>query len=137
MSKLAASVVPWFHPALGLAAVALLAHAARRGLEIRRRVRPSGRLSHPLLARRAWWFVAANWVLGLLTVHFFRPDLDLAASTHFQAGTAVLLLLSVAALVSRRIDVDPRMRRLHPAIGAAALLLAGVQVFLGLQMTRW
>jgi hypothetical protein len=134
---LAASVVPWLHPALGLAAVALLVHAARRGLELRRRVRPSGRVPHPVLARRAWWLIAGNWVLGLLTVHFFRPELDLAASTHFQAGTAVLVLLSIAAIVSRRIEADPRMRRLHPAIGAAALLLAGVQVFLGLQMTRW
>jgi hypothetical protein len=132
-----ASVVPWLHPALGLAAVLVLAHAARRGLEIRRGVRSRGRLPHPVLATRAWAFVAANWVLGLLTVHFFRPDLDLAASTHFQAGTAVLVLLSIAGLVSRRIDADPRLRRIHPALGAVALLLAGVQVFLGLQMTRW
>ena len=136
MSGFTASVVPWLHPALGLAAVALLVHAARRGLEIRRGVR-SGRAAHPKLAARAWWFVAANWVLGLLTVHFFRPDLDLAASTHFQAGTAMLLVLSIAGLSSLWIDADPRMRRIHPAIGAVALLLAGVQVFLGLQMTRW
>jgi len=137
VSSFATSVVPWLHPALGLAAVALLAHAARRGLDIRRRVRSSGRVSHPTLARRAWLFVAVNWVLGLLTVHFFRPDLDLAASTHFQAGTTVLILLSIAGLSSRWIDADPRIRRIHPAIGAVALLLAGVQVFLGLQMTRW
>jgi uncharacterized membrane protein len=135
--SLAASVIPWLHPALGLAAVVLLAHAARHGLNIRRRARSDARLSHPRLALRAWWLVAANWVLGLLTVRFFRPDLDLAASTHFQAGTAVLVLLSIAGLLSRRIDEDPRMRRIHPAIGAIALLLAGVQVFLGLQMTRW
>ena len=44
---------------------------------------------------------------------------------------------TLAGVASRWIDVDPRVRRLHPVIGAAALLLAGVQVFLGLQMTRW
>ncbi|HWP66545.1 MAG TPA: DUF4079 family protein [Candidatus Limnocylindria bacterium] len=137
MSDLAAGIVPWLHPALGLAAVWQLVRAARRGLDVRRRVQPTRGLPHPVLARRAWWFVAGNWVLGLLTVRFFRPELDLAASTHFQAGTAVLVLLTLAGLVSRRIDADPRLRRLHPAIGAAALLLAAVQVFLGLQLTRW
>jgi hypothetical protein len=38
------------------------------------------------------------------------------------------------ALVSRRIDHDPRARAVHPWIGATALLLSGVQVFLGLQL---
>ena len=137
MTDLAASVVPWLHPALGLATVAVLAHAARRGLEVRRGTRGVRGLPHPRLARRAWWLVLASWVLGLVTVWTCRPELDLATSTHFKAGTAVLVLLTLAGVVSRWIDVDPRVRRLHPAIGAAALLLAGVQVFLGLQMTRW
>jgi len=135
VSDFAASVIPWLHPALGLAAVALLLQAARRGLDIRRRVR-SGR-AHPKLAMRAWWFIAANWLLGLWTVGSFREDLELATSSHFLAGTALLVLLSIAGLSSRWIDADPRMRRIHPVIGAVALLLAGVQLFLGLQMTRW
>jgi uncharacterized protein DUF4079 len=133
-----ASVVPWLHPALGLAAVAVLVQAARRGLAVRRRTPRAGReLPHPELARRAWWLVLGNWVLGLLTVWKYRPELDVATSTHFKAGTAVLVLLTLAGVASRWIDADPRVRRLHPVIGAAALLLAGVQVFLGLQMTRW
>jgi hypothetical protein len=136
VSGFAASVVPWLHPALGLVAVAVLVRAARRGQALRARRRWRG-MPHPRLAFTAWLLVAGNWVLGLLTVRFFRPELDVATSTHFQAGTALLVVLSLAGLVSLRMDADPRLRRLHPAIGAAALLLAGVQLFLGLQMTRW
>jgi hypothetical protein len=137
VSDFAAAVVPWLHPALGLLAVALLVKAARRGLAVRSGPLPYRHLAHPTLAFLAWLFVLVNWLLGLLTVRFYRPDLDLAASTHFQAGSALLALLTLAGGLSFWIYADPRVRRIHPAIGAAALLLAGVQVFLGLQMTRW
>jgi len=43
-------------------------------------------------------------------------------------------LLTLAALLSRRVPDDPRARLLHPLVGATAVLLAGVQVFLGLQI---
>ena len=136
MSGFAASVVPWLHPALGLLTVGVLVQAARRGQALRKR-RPWRGTPHPRLGFVAWTLVAGNWILGLLTVRVYRPELDLATSAHFKAGTALLVVLSLAGLVSLRIDADPRLRRLHPAIGAAALLLAGVQLFLGLQMTRW
>ena len=139
MSDFAASVVPWFHPALGLLAVAVLVRAAQRGLALRN-PGPGPRprhLPHPNVAAAAWLLVGGNWILGLLTVRFFRPELTVAESTHFQAGTALLVVLSMAGLASLWIHRDPRVRRIHPAIGAVALLLAGVQVFLGLQMTRW
>lgn len=139
MTWFAAAVVPWLHPATGLVTVLLMARAAAFGLSARRGgMRASGqRASHVTLARRVWWLVLANWLLGLGTVWAYRPELDVAASTHFTAGTGVLLVLSVARLVSRRIPVDPRARTWHPVLGAVALLLAGVQVFLGLQLTRW
>ena len=137
MRDLAATVVPWLHPATGLLAVALVVKAARRGLAVRHGPLPYRHLAHPTLAVCAWLFVLGNWVLGLLTVRFYRPELDLAASTHFQAGTALLGLLTLAGVLSLWIYADPRVRRLHPVVGAAALLLAGIQVFLGLQMTRW
>jgi hypothetical protein len=138
VSEFAASVVPWLHPALGLLAVAVLLRAAARGSALRERKRPSPRhLPHPTLAAIAWLLVALNWGLGLVTVRFFRPELTVADSTHFQAGTALLVVLTMAGMASRWIHRDPRGRRIHPAIGAVALLLAGVQVFLGLQMTRW
>ena len=131
--------MPWLHPATGLVTVLLMARAAAFGLGARRGgMRASAqRTSHVTLARRVWWLVLANWLLGLGTVWAYRPELDVAASTHCTAGTAVLVVLTVARLVSRRIPVDPRARTWHPVLGAAALLLAGVQVFLGLQLTRW
>ena len=49
---------------------------------------------------------------------------------------ALLAVLTVTGLVSLWI-ADPRVRRVHPMLGAVAVLLAGIQVFLGLQMTRW
>lgn len=138
MSEFATSVVPWFHPALGLLAVAVLVRAAARGSALRQKKRlPPGHFVHPKLAAVAWLLVALNWGLGLATVRFFRPELTVAESTHFQAGTALLVVLTITGVVSFWIQRDPRVRRLHPAIGAVALLLAGVQVFLGLQMTRW
>jgi len=78
--------------------------------------------------------VVANWLAGLASVRLDPRGIELAASGHFQAGSGLVLLYGLAALVSRRIDVDPRARVLHPWIGAAALLLSGVQVFLGLQL---
>ena len=137
MSDVTARVVPWLHPATGLLAVAVLVQAARRGLAVRSGSPRRARVAHPRLAFFAWLFVLANWLLGLLTVRLYRPELDLAASTHFKAGTALLGLLTLAGVLSFWIFADPRVRRLHPVIGAAALLVAGVQVFLGLQMTRW
>jgi nitrate reductase gamma subunit len=131
-----ASVVPWFHPLCGLVTVALLFRAAQRGLALRRGVVHDRHLEHPTLAFLAWLLVVVNWVLGLATVWLVRDDLEVAASTHFQAGTGLLGVLTLTGLVSLWI-ADPRVRRIHPMLGAVALLLAGVQVFLGLQMTRW
>ena len=78
--------------------------------------------------------ILATWAGGLASVWALRDDLTPAASGHFTVGTAIVVLFSAAALVSRRIAVDERARVIHPWIGAAALLLCGVQVFLGLQI---
>ena len=136
MKGVVASVVPWFHPLFGLVTVALLFRAAKRGLAIRRGTVHERYLEHPTLAFLTWLLVLVNWVLGLATVWLVRDDLEVAASTHFQAGTALLAVLTVTGLVSLWI-ADPRVRRVHPMLCAVAVLLAGIQVFLGLQMTRW
>ena len=46
----------------------------------------------------------------------------------------VVALFTLAAVVGWRIDRMPRLRALHPWIGAAALLASGIQIFLGLQI---
>jgi hypothetical protein len=139
VSALAAAVLPWLHPATGLVTVALLARAAAHAVAARRggRQGPHERARHVRAGRWAWWLVLANWLLGLGTVWAFRPELDVAASTHFTAGTALAVLVVVARGLSVRVPADAWARTLHPLVGATALLVAGVQVFLGLQLTRW
>jgi len=139
VSDLGRSVVPWLHPALGLVTVALALRAAGLGLGARapgrRGVRSRAR--HRAVTPWLYGLVLLNWVFGLLTVALVRSDLEPTRSTHFLVGSVVVALFTLAGLLSRRIAVDPRARAVHPWVGVAALLLSGVQVFLGLQITRW
>jgi hypothetical protein len=138
VSELASAVVPWLHPATGLVTVLLAVRAASWALAARR----GGRLAaqklgrHAALAAWVWWLVLGNWLLGLATVWVYRPELTPAASTHFIAGSAVVVALTLARQLSFRM-ADPRVRAAHPWVGLTALVLAGVQAFLGLQLVRW
>jgi len=78
--------------------------------------------------------ILLSWAGGVASVWWLRDDISVADSAHFTVGTAIVAAFVAAALVSRRIDVDGWSRRVHPWIGAAALLLCGWQVFLGLQL---
>ena len=126
----------WVHPVLGLATVAVAVRQASLGL--RGRAPGAGpaalRARHRRLGPWLLGLVVANWLLGLGSVRIDPRDLALAASGHFRVGSALVVLYGLAAVISRRIDRDPRARAVHPWIGAAALLLSGVQVFLGLQL---
>jgi len=128
--------VLWLHPVLGLATVALALRTASLAL----RGRSGGRAAAALRARHRrlgpWvlGLVLVNWLAGLGSVWLDPRAPDLATSGHFRVGSALVVLFTLAALVSRRIDRDPRARAVHPWIGATALLLSGVQVFLGLQL---
>lgn len=138
MNELASAVVPWLHPATGLVTVLLTVRAATWAFAGRR----GGRLAaerlerHAALAAWVWWLVLGNWLLGLATVWVYRPELTPATSTHFLAGSAVVVALTVARQLSFRM-ADPRARAAHPWVGLTALVLAGVQAFLGLQLVRW
>ena len=139
MSDFALAVVPWFHPALGLVTVTLALRAARLGLRSREGGRQAlgARAAHRALTPWVYGLVVTNWSLGLLTVVLVRPNLEAAASGHFAVGTVILMLFTVAALLSRWVPVDARARTVHPWVGGTALLLMGVQIFLGLQIMRW
>jgi hypothetical protein len=132
-------VVAWLHPALGLVAVATAARAASVG-RAARRGGPSAaaaRAQHRWLGPATLGLMAFNWALGLGTVWLVRDDLEPLASRHAAVGAAIVALLVGSAITSRRIPTDPRARRVHPWLGATALVVAGVQVFLGLQLVRW
>jgi hypothetical protein len=122
----------WVHPLLGLATVSVALRQANLGLRGRRAA--LARVRHRRLGPWLLALVAADWLLGLGSVWLDPRDLELAASGHFRVGSGLVVLYGLAGLVSRRIDRDPRARLVHPWIGAAALLLSGVQVFLGLQL---
>ncbi len=123
-------LVTHLHPLVALATIALLAYGGGLGLKGRRL--SGSRARHAALMPWAYALVLVAWAGGVVTVWRVRDDLDLAASHHFTVGSLIVALFTAAALLSRRIEVDPLARRIHPWIGAAALLLCGVQVFLGL-----
>jgi len=126
----AGGLAPYAHPVLGGAAIALAVYGGSLGLRGRRA--PAPRARHAGLMPWVYGLLLLSWASGLATVWALRDDLDLAASGHFGVGSAIVALFTAAGLLSRRIPFDERARRIHPWIGATALLLSGVQVFLGL-----
>lgn len=126
----------WLHPIAGFLAVGLVVRGATLGWAARRRgpAAPKARMRHARLMPWVYALMLLTWAGGLVTVWALRDDLDTAASGHFSVGSMIIALLTAGGLLSRRIPTDPRARLVHPWVGAAALLLSGVQVFLGLQI---
>jgi hypothetical protein len=126
----------YLHPLAALATIALAAWAAGLGLRSRR-PGPRGEQARRRHARITPWLYAlvlANWAGGLLALWRLRPELEATTSGHFAVGSAIVAVFTAAALVSRQIAESPWARAVHPWLGASALLLCGVQVFLGLQL---
>jgi hypothetical protein len=126
----------WLHPIAGLVTTVLAIHGASLALRGRR----LGARGGPVLRRHRRlmpWVLAlvvANFVAGLVSAWLWRDPEDLAASGHHQMGMLVVILFAVAGAVGWQIDRVPRLRAVHPWIGAAALLASGIQIFLGLQI---
>ena len=129
-------IVLYLHPLAALGTIGLAVYAASLGLRSRlpRHDAEALRRRHAAVAPWVYGLVLANWVAGLVTLWRLRPELETGSSGHFQVGIAIVALFTGAALLSRWVEVDPRARTVHPLLGAAALLLCGVQVFLGLQL---
>lgn len=131
-----ATLLAWIHPGIGFVAVGVAVRAAGLGLRARRpgRRAPVARAAHRRVTPWLYGLMLVTWGSGLASVEWLRDDLDEAASGHYTVGCAIVALLTLAALLSRRVPTDPRARLVHPMVGAVAVLLAGVQVFLGLQI---
>lgn len=122
------------HPVVSAAALVLLGTAASLGLRSRERGGTALRPRHARIAPWAAGVTIANTLLGIASVRLWRPDLEVAGGPHFWLGMGIAALLGAGAALSRFVAHDDRARLLHPMLGLAALLLALVQVFFGLQL---
>lgn len=124
------------HPIFALGTVALAVRTARLGFQGRRpgASRAAIRARHRRLAGWTLLLVLANWIGGLLSVRLLRPELDVAASGHFTLGSVIAMLFIATAILSRWVPHNRIAAAVHPVLGATAVLLSGVQVFLGLQL---
>jgi len=126
----------YLHPIAGLVAIALAVYAASLGVRSRsaRAGADRARRRHAALGPWLYTLFLLTWLGGWTTVEWLTPDVEEAAEAHFAVGSAIMACLTAAALLSRRIRRDPRARTIHPLLGATALLLCGLQIFLGLQL---
>lgn len=126
----------WAHPAVGVVTLGLMLRAARLGVQSRRGgvVAARARAAHRRLTPWVLALAVIGWGGGAATVWLDRDDLEFAQSGHFTVALVLIATLVLAALVSRRIGVAAWAARVHPWLGAAAILTAGVHVFLGLQI---
>jgi hypothetical protein len=126
----------WLHPLLALATVALAARQASLGLRIRRRVRGAAGAAarHRAAGPVVYALVLFNWLAGAASLRWLRPEYEPGASAHFATANLLCAVFTATTLLAWRIDRAPWARRWHPVAGASALLLAAVQVFLGLQL---
>ncbi|MEO2167621.1 MAG: DUF4079 family protein [bacterium] len=137
MPSTAEKVLAFVHPLIGLVALVLLFRAASLGLRSRERRGAPLRAQHAKAAPRALAATFLAFAMGLISTILWRPDLEIAGGWHFRTGVAIVLLLGAGALLSRHIHDNERARRIHPLLGATALLLAALQVFLGLPLLRF
>jgi hypothetical protein len=126
----------YLHPIGGFLATVLAVYAATLGFRSRmpRHGAAAARRRHAAIGPVLYTLVVANWIGGLVAVRWLEPSLAEASLPHLQVGTAIVVLYTLAALLSSRVPVDARARAVHPILGAVAVLLSGFQIFLGLQL---
>lgn len=127
-------LLAFLHPISALLGLAFLAYVASMGLRSRDRSGRHLRARHARLAPWAYGWMAANFVGGVLSTRYLRPDLTLADNAHFRFGVILLVLMGVTALLARAIGTNETARLLHPMLGLLALVLSGLQVFFGMPM---
>ncbi len=127
-------LLAFLHPLVALLVTAFFAYVASLGLRSRNRTERHLRPTHVRLAPYAYALMVANGFAGVLSTWSLRPDLGVGRSTHFRFALVILLLATLTALVSRWVASNEAARLLHPLLGLAVLVLAGLQIFFGMTM---
>jgi Protein of unknown function (DUF4079) len=129
------SAALYLHPVAALGTIALAGWTASLAVRSRRPGRRAemARRRHARIGPWLYALVVLNWIGGLATVRWLRPD-EVMDSGHFTVANWIVALFTALAILARLMHVDARVRLVHPAVGAVALLLCGLQIFLGLQL---
>jgi len=129
------SAALYLHPVAAFGTIALAGWTASLALRSRRpgREAEAARRRHARIGPWLYALVVLNWVGGLATVRWLRPD-EVMDSGHFTVGSWILALFTALAILAWLMNIDARARLVHPVVGAVALLLCALQIFLGLQL---
>lgn len=128
-------MLPYLHPLLAAAALALLAWQASLGVRSRsdRRRRSEYLKLHARVGPWVYAGVAGSFSFGLAAMWWLRPLDELATTAHFQAGVALVAALTASFVSSRWMHVR-QVRSVHPWFGVLAMLVAAAQFVFGLQL---
>lgn len=127
-------LLAFIHPIVALLVIGFLAYVGSLGLRSRSRTEAHLRPRHARLAPWAYALMIANAAGGVLSTWSLRPDLGVGRSVHVRFALLIVTLLTITALISRRIAASDAARVLHPLLGLIVLLLAGLQVFFGMAL---
>lgn len=127
-------LLAFLHPLIALATIALVYHVATLGLRSRQRRGEHARPAHRQRAPVALAMVWLSALSGIAATWLWRDDLELGGGWHFWIGLTVVALLTIGAVLSRRVPNDETARKVHPALGLLALLFAALQIFFGMPM---
>lgn len=127
-------MIAFLHPIVALLTLAFMAYVASLGLRSRSRLEARLRPRHARLAAWAYGLMVFNLVAGLVSTWALRPDLDARGFMHLRLAFAVVVVMTCAAWLSRRVETDATARMLHPMLGLLALVLSGLQVFFGMPL---
>lgn len=73
-------------------------------------------------------------VTGFASTLWIREDLEVGETWHTAVGVGSVVLMAVGAVLTRYFTRDPRLRKLHPWFGIAAVMGALFQGILGIQL---
>lgn len=124
------------HPAIGTLVILYSVWIMSRGLVARQ----GGKHAHQARRTHAkWaWYALYGMILAALTgigsTLLLRPDLQLGETWHLALGLVCVALMGLAALLTRYFTKNAQLRKVHPWIGIAAVVLGIAQAIVGIEL---